>query len=111
MRAAVPNPDHSLRAGVFAKLEITSESRSEVLLIPRSALCSDDGMSRVFVIRDGRVEPVSVEIGVVTEDTAEIIRGLSEGDTVVVGEAAHRMIPGMKVKISRTVSIGPGDAA
>jgi RND family efflux transporter MFP subunit len=110
VRVAVPNPDHGLPAGVFAKLEITPRSQRDVLLVPRSALCSDEGSSRVFVVRGDRVQRVPVEIGVVTEDTAEVIRGLSEGDTVVVGESAHRVVPGMKVSVSRTASAGPRDA-
>jgi RND family efflux transporter MFP subunit len=110
VRVGVPNPDHSLRAGVFAKLEITPRSQRDVLLVPRSALSTEDGVSRVFVIRDGRAQPVAVEIGVVTEDAAEIVRGLDEGDSVVVGEAAKRVVPGMKVEVSRTLSARPADA-
>jgi membrane fusion protein (multidrug efflux system) len=110
VRVAVPNPDHGLPAGVFARLEITPQSGSEVLLVPRSALCSEEGKSHVFVIRDGRAQPVTIEIGVVTEDAAEVIRGLSEGDTVIVGESAHQVAPGTKVMVSRTLNPRRGDA-
>jgi multidrug efflux pump subunit AcrA (membrane-fusion protein) len=59
----VANEDHALKAGVFALIEILPQSKRDVLTIPRSAIRSEDGRSRVFIVRDGVATPVGVTLG------------------------------------------------
>jgi len=63
VRMRVANPDHALKAGVFARIEIVPQSKRDVLIVPRAAVRSEDGITRVFTVRDGRATPVPVTLG------------------------------------------------
>jgi RND family efflux transporter MFP subunit len=97
VKMRVPNGDHALKAGVFARVEILPRAKSDVLLLPRDAVRREDGRTRVLAVRDGRAVAVPVTLGVVAEDAAEVLHGVRVDDEVVVGEAAHTLGPGMRV--------------
>lgn len=95
----VPNPDHRLKAGVFARVEISPQAKSRVILVPREALRSEDGRTSVLSVKDGRAVATPVKVGIVGEDAAEVLRGVHEGDEVIVGDAARTLGPGMRVQV------------
>jgi RND family efflux transporter MFP subunit len=95
----VPNPDHKLKAGVFARVEILPKAKSHVILVPREALRSEDGRTYVLAVKEGRAVSTPVSVGIVSEDSVEVLRGVREGDEVVVGEAARTLGPGMRVRV------------
>jgi RND family efflux transporter MFP subunit len=99
VRMLIDNADHRLKAGVFAHIEITPEAKTGILLVPREAVRSEDGQTRVLVVRDGRAVPVRVELGIVDETRAEVLSGLSVDDAVIVGAAAREIAPGMRVQV------------
>ena len=101
VKMSVPNPDHALKSGVFVHVEITPQRASEVVLVPRKAVRSEDGESRVFVIRDGRAVPITVRLGLVSESAAQIVSGVSVGDEVIVGEAISSLSAGQRVRVVR----------
>jgi hypothetical protein len=96
----VANEDHALKAGVFALIEILPQSKRDVLMIPRSAIRSEDGRSRVFIVRDGVATPVGVTLGVITEDQVEILDGLRVDTPVIVDGATGQLAPGMRVRVA-----------
>jgi RND family efflux transporter MFP subunit len=98
VRMRVPNADHALKAGVFALIEIVPQSKRDVLVIPRAAVRSEDGRSRVFIVRDGVATPVPVTLGVVTEDQVEVLDGLRVDSPVIVDGATGQLAPGMRVR-------------
>ncbi len=99
VKMRVPNPEFRLKAGIFAQVELFPQPRQDVLLVPREAIRTEEGRSRVLTVRDGRAEPLTVELGVVTPDAAEVRSGLEAGDRVIVGEAARTLAPGMRVRV------------
>ncbi|MBW2288578.1 MAG: efflux RND transporter periplasmic adaptor subunit [Deltaproteobacteria bacterium] len=99
VRLLIDNADHRLKAGVFAHIEITPEAKTGILLVPREAVRSEDGQTRVLVVRDGRAVPVRVELGLVDESRVEVVSGLTVDDAVIVGAAAREIAPGMRVQV------------
>jgi membrane fusion protein (multidrug efflux system) len=95
----VTNPDHRLKAGVFARVEILPEAKSHVILVPREALRSEDGSSYVLSVKEGQAVATPVQLGIVGENVVEVVRGVREGDEVIVGEAARTLGPGMRVRV------------
>lgn len=104
VKMTVPNPDHTLKSGVFAHVEIAPQRASQVVLVPRAAVRSEDGESRVFVVRDGRAVSVTVRLGLVSETAAQIVSGVSIGDEVIVGEALSSLSAGQRVRVVRAES-------
>jgi len=95
----VPNPDRGLKAGVFALVEIMPKAKSDVLLVSSEAIRTEDGRTRVLVVRDGKAVAVPIEVGLTSEGAAEVLRGLDEGEEIVVGQAARSIAPGMSVRV------------
>lgn len=98
VKMRVPNPRGELKAGIFVQVEIFPPPKQGALLVPREAVRTEEGRTRVLVLRDGRAEAVPVELGVVTPDAAEVRSGLQDGDRVIVGEAARTLAPGVRAR-------------
>ena len=85
----VPNPAHFLRIGMTAQVSIELGDAHDALAIPSAALRNRgaDGRYDVRVVEpDGGVETKRVLIGLDNFVQAEVLQGLAEGETVVVGE-------------------------
>ena len=74
--------DKWFKPGMFCKVDIQISARANSLLIPNSAIQSDGVTDKVFVIRGGKAYPQAVQTGVTDGISTEIIKGLSERDTV-----------------------------
>ncbi len=75
-----------LRPGMNVKADIIVNKKSDVLTIPLQAVGrKKKKKDTVFLVKDGRAELKEVEIGARSDTDAEIISGLVEGDTVIIG--------------------------
>ncbi|WP_334186168.1 efflux RND transporter periplasmic adaptor subunit [Novosphingobium sp.] len=96
----VPNEDGRLRALMTAKVSIVLARRANALMIPSTALGAK-GKDGTYTVRvkgeDGKIATRKVRIGIDNNISAEVLSGLKEGETVVVGEA----------KASKTSDQGP----
>ena len=98
VRMRVPNEDYALKAGVFARIEILPQSKRDALVVPRAAVRTEDGRSRVFIVRDGVATPVPVTLGVITEEQVEVLDGLRVDTPVIVEDAGGALAPGLRVR-------------
>lgn len=86
----VPNPDHLLRIGMTAQVTIKLGDARNALTIPSSALRKageSDGYEVKIVTPKRTIEKHAVRVGLDDFLRAEILEGLSEGETVVTEEA------------------------
>ena len=73
------------KLGESMRITYVQDKREDVLVLPRSLINLMSGRRYVNVLVDGvRVEK-DVELGLTTETEAEVIKGLDEGDLVIVG--------------------------
>jgi len=68
-----------------ASVSIIIATKSDVLLVPSSAVQTQEGQTTVKVLKNGQQQIVSVEIGLSSDTQTEIVSGLSEGDEVITG--------------------------
>jgi membrane fusion protein, multidrug efflux system len=80
----IPNSGYALQTGMFARVRIPAEARSNVLLTPVAAVIERDEQKIVFVADNGTARQREVSVGLETQALAEITDGLGEGDLVVV---------------------------
>lgn len=67
------------------RTRIYTEEKENVLKVPRTALFRGSANQwQVFTVRNGRAALVTVTLGIVNDDAAEITGGLKDGDAVVV---------------------------
>lgn len=97
LRANVPNPDHLLRPGLFARVHLEL-SESQGLVIPESALAPSGDAQYVYRVQDGVVKRVVVEIGQRKGAHVEIVSGLEKGDQVIVS-GLQKVRDGIEVEI------------
>jgi len=83
-RIEVDNPGGAIRPGMFARVDLVLDTRSDTVLIVRDALVERDHSRQVFVVVDGSIEVRDVEVGAIRRNLVEIIDGVREGETVVV---------------------------
>ena len=80
----------SLQPGMFGRIRIDYDQRSNALVVPRLALL-DDGEPAVFRVSEGKVARVPVTLGYAEGAWVEIRDGLAAGDQVVTaGKVALR---------------------
>jgi macrolide-specific efflux system membrane fusion protein len=68
-----------------ATADIITQSKTDVLYVPSSAVHSQNGIYYVEVLKNGKTQQVNVETGISSSSDTEIVSGLSEGDVVVTG--------------------------
>ncbi len=77
--------DERIKAGMFAQIEIITDRSPNAVIVPREALMDSSNGYSVFVVRkDLTVERRTVRTGILTDDAAEILSGLSVGEDVIV---------------------------
>ena len=80
-----------LQPGMFGRIKIDYDQRTDALVVPRSALLDDENDPAVFAIRNGKAARVPVKLGYTDGAWAEIRTGLKQGDKVVTaGKVALR---------------------
>jgi membrane fusion protein, multidrug efflux system len=100
VKARVPNPNHSLRPGMFASLDLTLQLRDAATVIPESAILSSGDRTVVYVIgADSTAQIRPVKIGVRLPNQVEILSGVQAGEKVVA-EGLQKVRPGGAVKIA-----------
>jgi len=97
-RAIFDNKEELFSPGIFARLRLFG-GEVDALLVPDSAVVSDQMIKIVFVVGDdGVVKAVPVTLGQITDGLRVVIQGLSPDDNVVIDGLANPMVrPGAKV--------------
>jgi membrane fusion protein (multidrug efflux system) len=98
MKALVQNPSYRLKPGFFTEVSIPTGGNPNALVIPESAIFSQEGKIFIFVIQDGIAHRREVETGMRFEGKVEILKGIQKGDRVVT-TGQEQLSDGMKVKI------------
>jgi membrane fusion protein, multidrug efflux system len=115
-QATLENPDHSLRPGMFAKVEVLLPQKSKSLVIPGSAVSYAPYGDSVYVIekkKDPKTDKESqvlrqqlVRIGEARGDFVAVTQGLKPGETIV-STGVFKLRNGMNVTINNDLAPKP----
>ncbi len=85
VRVELANPGLRLKPAMFAQVELSVGGATPVLTVPDSAVI-DTGTRRIVLVQvaPGRFEPRAVELGGRGEQYVELLKGVVEGEQVVV---------------------------
>jgi len=72
-----------------ANANIIINSKNNVLKIPSSAIQHVENQDIVRVLKNGKEQEVVVETGLASDTETEIVSGLSEGDTIIMGAISN----------------------
>ena len=103
-------PYSVVKSGMYVVGNIYGQVRKDTLTLPREAIIYSRNEKRVIVaLGMGRFKPVAVETGISNDNEVEILKGLEQGDTVVVSaqflidsesslQASYRRMTGVESK-------------
>lgn len=98
VRLVVPTPPAYLRQDMTVSVDIETGRRERTLSVPADVLREVRGeRARVLAVREGRVTPVDVRLGLRGLGRTEVLEGLTSGDTVLPGNAT--VAPGTRVRV------------
>ncbi|HKP93845.1 MAG TPA: efflux RND transporter periplasmic adaptor subunit [Chthoniobacterales bacterium] len=113
VQALLENKDHTLRPGMFAKVEVVLPEQQKTLIIPGSAVSYAPFGDSVFVIEKKKDEKTGkesevlrqqfVRIGEARGDFVSVTKGLKAGE-VVVGTGVFKLRNGMAVTIKNDLA-------
>lgn len=107
-RALVQNQDLSILPGQFARVRVLGSSPYEALLLPDTAIATDQSRKIVFVVKaDDTVEARPVTLGPLDDGLRVIREGLKADDRVIV-EGLQRARIGAKVAPHPPAASGGG---
>jgi len=111
VRAVFQNANRAMLPGYFVRVRVPVGEPQDAVLVPDSAIGSDQGGRYVLVVdKDDVVEQRKVEIGPRVDELRVIESGLNPPDRVVVA-GVLRAIPGQKVDPQMQPSDAAADAA
>ncbi|MCI0663892.1 MAG: efflux RND transporter periplasmic adaptor subunit [Acidobacteria bacterium] len=84
VEAEVANPGNQLRPGMFATAQLITAKDAPAVMIPQRAVVPVAGLTKVFVITNGKAVERIVKTGAIDSQLIEIIEGINEGETVAL---------------------------
>ena len=97
VEAEIDNGSGALKPGQFATVRILEARATPATLVPARAVRTESGVSRVFVIKDGRVQERLVQLGQTEGDLVEIKSGVAANENVATSNV-EQLSDGMAVK-------------
>jgi membrane fusion protein (multidrug efflux system) len=97
VEAMATNADGRLKPGFFATALVRQPDAAPALLVPASAVETVAGTSRVYTVKDNRIEERIVTLGEKLDTKIEITSGVATGD-IVATEPKGRLSDGQQIK-------------
>lgn len=84
VEADLPNPDLTLRPGMYATVKIGVEKHADALLIPIEALVMEKANGFVFVADGGKAIKTAIKVGFNDGARVEVLSGLTGNEAVIL---------------------------
>ncbi|MDB5854354.1 MAG: efflux transporter periplasmic adaptor subunit [Herminiimonas sp.] len=97
-RISLPDAPPTVQLGMSGSVDFVGSSGRPMLRVPLSALLQEKGATAVWVVENGAVRLVPVQLESASGNDIVVGAGLKGGETVVTA-GVHLLKPGQKVKI------------
>jgi RND family efflux transporter MFP subunit len=108
VKVAIPARD-DIRLGMTAVVQLAHAGAGSAIRVPLSALYQNKGATSVWVIENGAVRLVPVQVGGVSGNDVLLAGGVKPGQTIVTA-GVNLLKPGQKVKVLAADVARRGDA-
>jgi membrane fusion protein (multidrug efflux system) len=102
IRAKAENPKNILKAGSFAKINLTLDQIPKTIMVPTECVIPDIKSSKVFVVKKGVAVAKNVTTDLRTDTKIQITSGLKPGDSLIVS-GIIQMRPKVALKITKVI--------
>jgi HlyD family secretion protein len=100
LEITIPNPDHLLKPGMFARIALTLARKENVPVIPEAAVLRDASAQHVFVVENGVARRRTVALGLEEGPRVEVTDGLRPGEMLVTA-GQQKISQNQKVQIQK----------
>jgi multidrug efflux system membrane fusion protein len=101
LKAVFDNKDYVLFPQQFVNIRLLVDTLTNQLVVPNVAVQNGQQGTFVYVVDDSsRVHLKTVQVGDTTQESADILSGLAEGDQVVI-DGTDRLSEGARVRIRK----------
>ncbi|SDR33671.1 membrane fusion protein, multidrug efflux system [Rhizobiales bacterium GAS191] len=98
-RATIGNPHFILLPGQYVRVRLHIRDQPDALMVPQTALGSSQLGKYVYVVGEGNVAELRlVQLGPTDGPLISVVKGVSEGDKVIVGNL-QKIGPGAPVQV------------
>lgn len=80
----IPNAEHRLKPGMFARVQLTTEQHKNVLAVLKEAFVGREPNIYLFVIENNKAVLRKITTGIHQGNFIEVTRGLNAGENIVV---------------------------
>lgn len=98
IRARCSNPGMKILPGSFADVEVLLRKIDNAILVPTESVVPELKGQKVFLVKNGKAFPQSIQTGIRTDKNVQVTGGLSENDTLIT-TGILQLKPGMPVQI------------
>lgn len=98
LKISMENPGGKIKPGMSAKVELTTEEKADVMAIKSEAVVLKNEKTIVYVVEEDKAVAKEVVTGLDTGVDIEILKGLNQGDKVII-KGQTLVDQGHKVKI------------
>ena len=86
-----------LKPGYSLDVKIITDVKDNIVKVPDTAVFDFQGMSKVFIVENGKATLRTVKKGIESDNFVEIVEGLKDGDTILV-KPDNSIKEGVKIK-------------
>mgnify|MGYP002622262384 CR=1 FL=1 len=79
----IDNREGRFAPGMLARIDVRYEKYEKALALPAGAIIEEDGEHVVYLVRDGRAERRTVDLGARDRGLVQVTRGVAAGDRVI----------------------------
>jgi multidrug efflux system membrane fusion protein len=101
LKAVFDNKDNALFPQQFVNVHLLVDSLADQLVVPNVAVQNGQQGTFVYVVDEqSKVHLKTVQVGLTTSTSADVLKGITEGDRVVV-DGTDRLIEGATVRVRK----------
>ncbi len=90
IKLRINTPDKRIKAGMYARVRLVTDSVNNAIVVPNAAIVTRDGKPYVFLVRDKKndnkanVQLQPIVLGISVDNRTEVQKGLEAGDEIIV---------------------------
>ena len=84
IRAMYDNSKGAALAGRYASVNLEKQRIENAITVPSESIVPEMGVDKLYLYKNGKAQPVTVQVGIRTDKDVQIVNGLKQGDTVII---------------------------
>ena len=98
VKVKIDNAQNDLIAGMFIKISLPAENKSNILMVPNEAIRMENNVNYLYAVVNGMVKKVAVTVGISNSKDTEVAGNITEGMDIII-EGQSFLNEGEKVNI------------